>query len=169
MERQTSVAGEIIAGYCVECRVKSWQKRMYDMGCNVTHPKNIGKMAQVKPVRIRDCEKVVIDGVTYRDVTKLFYEDTKYKATYPSKEQWDRIRKIEGRELSKMISNIRKKEAEITKKRKKYVPYAPEEEELIIKMVKEGYMPQHIAARLERDTISVVNKIQRMKDAGLIY
>ena len=51
---------------------------------------------------VEDCEIVIVDGVRYRDVTSLLYEESKYIKSYMSKNEWNRVNKqaeVEVREL----------------------------------------------------------------------
>lgn len=73
--------------YCPEHRGIGMISESYKQGCNVINPKNIGRMPRVTKKEISDYPKVVVNGVTYRDVTEELFEDTKHKKTYLTPEE----------------------------------------------------------------------------------
>lgn len=151
--------------YCDTCHVKGWQKEMHDLGCSVTHHKNIGKMAKVTKVRLRDCPKIIINGVTYRDTTKLLYEDTRYKTSYPSKEQWARIRKVEGREMSKIISELTKEDPG---EEDGFINWTAKEDDLLKRMRADGCTYKYIAYMLKRPVGTVCGRIRKKRAEGIL-
>lgn len=67
-------------------------------------------------VELKNCPKVVLDGVAYKDVTELLYEDTKYRKTYPTKDELAKIRAHEIRKYEARIhAAIRSRELEAAK------------------------------------------------------
>lgn len=75
---------------CVSCQNKKWFMRMKKRGCSVPDPKNLGDTPFLELKQKEDYPRVVVDGVKYIDMTGYFFEDTKYKREYLTREQQKR-------------------------------------------------------------------------------
>ena len=81
--------------YCNQCHVVGWQQEMHEAGCSVAHPKQMGKAVRLTKIKVNECPKLIIDGVSYRDVTDMLYEESKYRKRYLSNEDMQLIERRE--------------------------------------------------------------------------
>lgn len=78
--------------FCKDCEVGGWFDEMHNQGCNVIEQRRLGERPIVVAKRIDECPTITIGGVVCRDATDLLYEDSKYKKTYPTAEELNKIR-----------------------------------------------------------------------------
>lgn len=147
-------ASMVNTNHCANCHIIGWQEEMYRVGCNVTKPQNLGKLCHVIKVSLQDCPKVVVDGEVYRDVTNLLHEDTKYRKTYPTKEEWEKIRAYNYRR-----ARVEKREKDIERRGW----FSDQEKEQIMGLRSEGLTYAQISVRTGANETSIGAVVRRME------
>lgn len=118
---------------------------------------------------VEDCEMVIVDGVKYRDVTQLLYEESMYEKYHPTDEDTEKLKKYKERKKTK-----RDGEWKILERDKILNPpesgvgrknaYTAKEVQLIIKLKDEGKDSKAI----NRTVGAVQVQLSRMRRVGLV-
>lgn len=160
---------------CNKCDTQEWIKEMKAKGCSVGDYKKIGDIPDLVKKKVSDMPKIVCDTVTYRDITDLFYYDTKYKKEYLTKEKMDEIELKRYRAAEHMRN---KKDAEyrmrgmkqgtIEYEHKRLIAEGKTEAEMVESLINSGFKRGPIIERLGINIYYYTKHTKELRAGGKI-